>query len=474
MTAKRSFKLESPRNKSNKNIGGLVAGAFLGASLLGTLSNVQTAFKSFDNQFIIPQQSEIFASSKYQPIVFGSAEKIKQQNFAEIDRIAKELNYSGESINELAKFLQQNATTEAEKHRIIYAWITQHISYDMTSFNDAVYNDKYPDVDAPKVLRDRTTICSGYSNLYYALAEAMNLESAIVIGYAKGATPNDMERFQDVNHSWNAVKIDNEWYLLDATWGAGSIVEGQFSPEYKPYYFAIAPNKFINSHFPQDAGWQLLDRIYGRAEFDNLPTIRDRFYNLGIELVNRQNYQIEALSTVKIKLKAPQDIVAVATLKQNNRELPESTVLVNRQDGNLVINVAPPAAGLYDLSIYAKPKEDIGQYGEIIKYKINAKTLTAKLPKIYGHFNQHQVSLIEPLQADLRSNRSTYFNLVVPNAIDVQVVNTATEKWIPLNGYGDTFVGNVDIEFGNTVVIAKFPDRDEYWKLIEYESVRDK
>ena len=30
-----------------------------------------------------------------------------------------------------------------------------------------------PDVDAEKVLRDRTTICSGYSNLYQALAEAM-------------------------------------------------------------------------------------------------------------------------------------------------------------------------------------------------------------------------------------------------------------------------------------------------------------
>ncbi len=473
MTAKRSFKLESPHHKNNKNIAGLVVGAFLGASLLGTLSNVQTAFKSFDNYLLISSQSEIFNSSQYQPIVFGSTENLKQQDFTKIDRLAKELNYSGESINKLAELLQQNTTTEAEKHRIIYAWVSQHISYDMTAFNDAVYNDKYPDVDAPKVLRDRTTICSGYSNLYYALAEAMNLESAIVIGYAKGATPSNMERFQNVNHSWNAIKIDNEWYLLDATWGAGSIIEGQFKPDYKPYYFATAPDEFINSHFPQDEGWQLLSQVYSRGEFDNLPNISDRFYNLGIELVDRQKYRIEALNGVKIKLKAPQDVVAIASLKQNDRELPEHTVLVNRQGDNLIVNVAPPAAGLYDLSIYAKQKENPGYYGQIIKYQIKAKTSTAKLPKIYGHFNEHQVSLIEPLQADLRPNWSTYFNLVVPNAIDVRVVNTTTEEWIPLNGYGDTFVGSVDIQSGNTVVVAKFPDDDEYWKLIEYESEKN-
>jgi len=472
MTAKRSFKLEFSHQKSNNNVAGLVVGALVGASLLGTLGNVQTAFKSFDNHLLVSSQSEIFNSSKYQPIVFGSTEDLKQQDFTKIDRLAKELNYSGQSINELAELLQQKATTEAEKHRIIYAWITQHISYDMAAFNDAVYHDQYPDVDAPKVLRDRTTICSGYSNLYYALAEAMNLKSAIIIGYAKGATPS-MERFQDVNHSWNAIEIDDQWYLLDTTWGAGSIIEGQFNPEYKPYYFATAPDEFINSHFPQDTGWQLLAQVYSRGEFDNLPNISDRFYNLGLELVDRQRYKIEALNGVKIQLKAPQDIVAVASLKQNNRELPENTILVNRQDDNLVVNVAPPAAGSYDLSIYAKQKDDLGHYGEIIKYKINAGGATTKLPKIYGHFNQHQVSLIEPLQADLQPNWSTYFNLVVPNAIDVQVVNTTTEKWIPLNGYGDTFVGNVDIELGNTVVIAKFLGSDQYWKLIEYASVEN-
>ncbi len=469
MTAKRNLKLQPNKNQKAKQSSSWLVGTVLGVSLLLTVGNIQTALKSFNNQQLVSLQSDIFPSSEYQPIQLGSTDKIAQQDFSEIDRIAKELNYSGTSIEELANILAQNADTEIEKARIIYAWVTQHITYDVAAFLDAVNNDNYPDVNPQKVLRDRTTICSGYSNLYFALAKAMNLESVIVAGYAKGATP-EQEKFQDINHAWNAVKIDDAWYLLDATWGAGSVRDEKFIANYKPYYFATAPNEFINNHFPTDRGWQLLAEAYTREEFDNLPSISDHFYNLGLELVSHNNYKIEAQNRVDIKLKAPQNIVALANLKQGTQELSERVTLVNRQGDNLVISIAPPVAGIYDLNIYAKENDDPGQYGEVINYQIEAANYTAKLPKIYGHFNQHQVSLIEPLTADLKPNWSTYFNLVVPQAIDVQVVNTDTKKWTPLNGYGNYFAGNVEIKSGKTVVIAKFPGDDRYWQLVEYQS----
>ncbi|MEM9509284.1 MAG: transglutaminase domain-containing protein [Cyanobacteria bacterium P01_E01_bin.35] len=469
MASKQSFKLYTRDDQKGKKSYKRLAGFVLGVTLLVTVGNLTIAFNSLQAQYLVPLQSEIFHSSKYQPILVGNAQKIRQQDLTKIDLLAKNLNYSGTSVEELATLLAQNAITETEKARIIYAWITQHIAYDLTAYNDAVYNDKYPDVEAETVLRDRQTICSGYSNLYFALAEAMNLESAIVIGHAKGATPN-LERFQDVNHSWNAVRIDGEWYLLDATWGAGSIVDGQFSFEYKPYYFATAPEELINHHFPKDLGWQLLAQTYTREDFDDAPTISDRFYNLGLELASHANYHISAPGRVAIKLKAPQDVLAIASLRQGEQEFAEETLLVNRQHEHLVVNIAPPAAGIYDLSIYAKHKDDPNQYGEVIKYQIEAQAATTQLPKIYGQFYQYQASLFEPLTENLQPNWSTYFNLVVPQAIEVQVVNTTTERWTPLNGYGDIFVGHVDIQSGNSIVIAKFPGSDEYWKLIEYQS----
>jgi transglutaminase/protease-like cytokinesis protein 3 len=469
MTTKGSFK----RQLSHKKYNSLSRGFFsvvLGGTLLLTIGNIYRTVNSFKQQQLISLPSEAFASQKYQPIQFGDTKNLAQHDFDQIDILANQLSYSGSSVTELADLLAQNAPTEADKARIIYAWITQHISYDVAAFHDALDNNHYPDVNPATVLRDRTTICSGYSNLYQALADAMNLEAATVIGYAKGATPANDLRFQDTNHAWNSVRIDGAWYLLDATFGAGSVQNDQFAFEYNPYYFATSPQQFLNNHYPEDRGWQLLAQASTRAEFDNLPNISSRFYRLGLATISHGNYQITAANRVDIKLKAPQDVVAIAELKQNNLELADNTVLANRQGENIIVSVAPPNTGIYDLTIFAKQKDDLEQYGEVIKYQIQATNSTAKLPKVYGHFYQHQASLIEPLSADLAPNWSTYFNLLVPEALDVQVIDLETKQWTPLNRYGANFSGHVEIKSGQTAVIANFPGDEQYWQLVEYQA----
>ena len=467
MTAK--GRLPRTTQKQHNSLSRGFVGTVLGVTLLLTVGNVYRAVSSFEHQQLIPA-SEIFASGKYQPLQIGNTENLDRQNFEQIDLIAKQLDYNGSSVKELADLLSQNTTSEADKARIIYAWITQHISYDVAAFEDAIENDNYPDVNPVKVLRDRTTICSGYSNLYQALAEAMNLESAIVIGYAKGTTPPDDVRFKDVNHAWNSVSIDGAWYLLDATFGAGSIRDGKFAADYNPHYFATAPQQFINKHYPEDAGWQLLTQTYSRTDFDNIPPTSSRFYNLGFKTVSHDRYQIAASGLLDIKLSAPENVVAIAELKQGDRVLPNSSVIVNRLADNITINVAPPEAGTYDLTIYAKLKDNADGYGETIAYQIEANNSTAELPKIYGHFYEYQASLVEPLSAKLDPDWSTYFNLIVPEAIDVQVINSQTKQWTPLDGYGNYFAGNVDIKAGKTAVVAKFPGDERYWQLVEYQS----
>jgi transglutaminase/protease-like cytokinesis protein 3 len=469
MTAKGTFRLKPNRKPSNNRSRGLL-GVVLGVTLILTIGNVYRVVSSFEQQQLISLSSDVFASHKYQPIQFGDAKNLAQKDFSEIDRLAQQLNYSGSSIPELADLLAKNAPTDADKARIIYAWITQHISYDVPAFHNAIENNSYPNVDPDQVLRDRTTICSGYSNLYQALAEAMDLESAIVVGYAKGATPANDVRFQDTNHAWNSVRIDGAWYLLDTTFGAGAIQNDQFAFEYNPYYFATSPQQFLNNHYPEDQGWQLLAQTSTRAEFDNLPNISSRFYKLGLATISHPKYQITTANRLDIQLQAPQEVIAIAELKQNNQKLADNSVLVNRQGENIIVSVAPPNVGTYDLTIFAKQKDDPKQYGEVIKYQIQGTNATAQLPKVYGHFYEHQVSLIEPLSADLQPNWSTYFNLVVPEALDVQVVDTETKQWTPLNGYGNYFAGSVEIKSGKTAVIAKFPGDEQYWQLVEYQA----
>ena len=439
----------------------------LGFSACLTLLNSVVPIPQSQARQSLLAPSLTFPSSQYQPIKIGSSQDIQNHDFSELDRLAANLNYPGDSIEELANLLTENTSNELEQARIIYAWITQHISYDVPAFRAAINNGQYPDVSPQIVLRKRTTICSGYSNLFFALAKAMDLEAAIIFGYAKGATPTGTD--DDLNHAWNGVNINGNWYLLDATWGAGSVIEEKFTPQYKPYYFATKPSEFVYSHFPQDRGWQLLKQAYSRVEFDSLPHISSGFYPLGLQLVSHNSSLIKAADKIDIKLKVPANVFVVADLYQGQNKLPKTSTLITRKDDSLIVYVAPPTPGNYTLKIYGKQGKETQHYQQVITYQIEADKSVAQFPKTSGYYHREAVSLIEPLQSNLPSNSSVYFSLKVPYAMDVQVVNTQTNQWSALEGYGDYFQGYVDIKTGKNIVLAKFPGDDRYWHLLEYQ-----
>lgn len=56
-------------------------------------------------------------------------------------------------------------------------------------------------------LVNQDAVCNGYAEALQLLFACAGIESQFVIGTADG-----------IEHAWNLVKLDNEWYHLDATW----------------------------------------------------------------------------------------------------------------------------------------------------------------------------------------------------------------------------------------------------------------
>jgi hypothetical protein len=176
------------------------------------------------------------------------------------------------SIQQLAKYLGQRVTTDLEKTRLVFRWITHNISYDFQSYL-AWQNNlalRTPDVDqAETVLKTRRGVCAGYANLFMALAQEMGLKVAFIGGSSKGY---EFALNQKLGaHAWNAVKIEGKWYLLDSTWGAGYINEHQeFVKSFSPRYFLTPPPQMIIDHFPDNPLWQLLDSPLSQEAFSQL------------------------------------------------------------------------------------------------------------------------------------------------------------------------------------------------------------
>lgn len=146
-------------------------------------------------------------------VIAGTGEFIKSLDAGNLDRNASSLIYNGTSVSELAQKLSQIVLTDAEKARAIYVWIANHIDYDVEMF----YSGQYRFVKPEEFLKTRQAICSGYAILYQALAKEMGLQSEIIPGTVKGVSYAVGQN--DENHAWNAVKIDNAWYLVDVTCG---------------------------------------------------------------------------------------------------------------------------------------------------------------------------------------------------------------------------------------------------------------
>lgn len=166
---------------------------------------------------------------------------------------------------------------ERDRARAIYRWMVENVAYDAELFfSGAIFP---PAQDAESVLRRRRGVCEGFSALFAGLATQAGLQAAIVMGNAKAFDPDRPYRTQ--KHTWNAVRLEGEWRLLDASWGAGDILGREFVRRPRDFFFDTPPAKLIWSHRPDDERWQLLDRPLSAREFERLPFTHRDFWELG-------------------------------------------------------------------------------------------------------------------------------------------------------------------------------------------------
>ncbi len=213
--------------------------------------------------------------------------KYPDSDFQKIDLYALKTPAGVETdISALSEYLIEPAVNDWEKIRSIYTWICSNISYDM-----GVYRGRIDiETKSEDVLNSRSSVCSGYANLFNDLCIQAGLESVVISGFAKGLSYSDGDDVSKANHAWNAVKIDNEWHLFDSTWSSGEVKGFAQNDNYSDYWFNTDPEEFIYSHFPEKDQWQLLDPPVIRNTFTSWPDNVERLYKMGISIENFQEY----------------------------------------------------------------------------------------------------------------------------------------------------------------------------------------
>jgi hypothetical protein len=271
------------------------------------------------------------------------------------------------SIAGLAAYLIQPAKNDFEKTRAIYRWITQNISYDFSAY----LTKDYGSTRAVDVLTSRSSVCEGYSGLFQALAKSAGLEVVTISGWAKGYSYNAGDHVTGpTNHAWNAVKIDGGWYLIDSTWGAGSIIQQRFVREFDEEYFLTSPEYFIYNHLPEDSKWQLLNTPLSKNEFSSLPYVHSKFFSYGLNLGSNTQSVINTKGSLSMNFPVPNDTYLMARLSLGSVELAETFTSARRSGNQYQINATFPNPGTYILSIFARKNGEYGMYDGVLEYKV--------------------------------------------------------------------------------------------------------
>ncbi|MGD9475645.1 MAG: transglutaminase domain-containing protein [Eubacteriaceae bacterium] len=110
-----------------------------------------------------------------------------------------------------------------------YEYVIKNTSYQENTDDQNIYS----------VLGRKASVCAGYSKTVKYLLDRQGIDCSYVSGYVElqGA------------HAWDLVKLNNEYYYLDATWGELGVADNSEPDKNISYdYFCVNTDQLLKTH----------------------------------------------------------------------------------------------------------------------------------------------------------------------------------------------------------------------------------
>lgn len=303
-------------------------------------------------------------------ICFGQIADFSNINFKKADDNA--IKFQGEGLENLPMLsynLTHNLETDVEKFRAIYTWVCMNIKGDISqqnligrkrkqykndSTNYLNWNRYFLKTVFKKLIKHKKTMCTGYAYLIKELSFFANIECEIIDGYGRTIESN-VEEFQLPNHSWNAVKINDKWYLCDATWSSGYTIGNFFVNNYNDGYFLTDPLLFSKNHFPLKKEW-LLTNSTTEKTFVTSPLVYNETFQYKIVPLspNKMSFEVKKGKELVFNYKtlynnSNQIIDLISFIGKKEKKL--SIYNLNKNSDEITFNYKFKNIGFYDIHL---------------------------------------------------------------------------------------------------------------------------
>lgn len=287
------------------------------------------------------------------------------------ENIKKGLNAESEKyLVLLTEYLIKDCEDDYLKIKRIHDWITDNISYDYDLFCGIGEGSRTP----YETVKLKRTTCGGFSALLKEMATIAGIECITVSGISRNYITSKNEAS---GHAWNAVKINNKWYIIDSTAdGRRGYNNGKFGEKkkYSTHSLFIKPEAKLIDNFPNNPEYAFTDInitkeefitnplfhtntiLYPEVEFLNAKDIYQKYY-----LPLEGDKQIRVYDMVKtdnnivtFKLKCPANVVISTTLTDDNdNKYPFNHFSYIDKDGITYCKFSAPKTGVFTGAIRA-------------------------------------------------------------------------------------------------------------------------
>ena len=286
---------------------------------------------------------------------------LAQNPYERVDSIMRAYNQkvnNEEDLWRLSFFIRHTFAEDSLRLRAAFIWITENIEYDIKAFQ--IEDPRAGQVSY--ILKKKKAICGGYAALLQYFCDTYKIEGYVVEGRGR-STNNDVyvtnTKFAS-NHAWNAVKINGQWRLLDATWAAGAVGDEderedveklKYRRSFEEFYYFTPPERFALTHYPKDARYSYVTKLPVYKEFIQRPFFTTQYVKGPVQTVSPNNVLLEAKvgDTLTFRFQSKEPVLNVSFLSKKDKT---SFVAFAEATGDWYEAKYPVAApGFYELHV---------------------------------------------------------------------------------------------------------------------------
>ncbi|ABK61404.1 transglutaminase domain-containing protein [Clostridium novyi] len=150
--------------------------------------------------------------------------------------------------------------TDVQKELALHDYVVKNADYNVANYRSGVVTAE--DHNAYGVLVKNTGVCESYAKAMYELLNAVGIECKYVTGHGNRG-----------GHAWNMVKLDGQWYNLDATWDdpiSDRNLGGNALVPISHKYFNVPDSIFNRDHARGEVARNYPSCTATKYSFDNL------------------------------------------------------------------------------------------------------------------------------------------------------------------------------------------------------------